>query len=585
MFGGRHNSEMNFRGWTEKPVYEAGERMTIFVTGGDQPGWVRVGVRDHNGEEVARATGPTGMGDDGDPNWTASVFPGPIVLHPHAPYLPGTYQWSIGWFGKVDYPNPSVMLEHALQWHYVPGPTFEVYSNDLSGPSMTAMTASPNPSGGVRDVVVSALASDAASGKTPLREARYRIVSDSVGPNQPWLPLLAADGEFDAAEEVVRFSVNASGRAPGDWVITMQAADALGNWGPVGQQTFRLSRPPLEDWTPPSGVCGTAQPSVAPPRMPVKVSIRIDDRTTGGSPIYGAEAFVSAPGNDGAGIPLEASDGALDSPVESLDGLVETTGLAEGVYPVVMHGVDAAGLWGTYCITSFQVDPSADPMGPSVKSVVLAPSPTAGAAVAVLRARTSDLTSGFGVVTNSEFYLDPLTPAGSGTPMFAEDGRFDEVEEVVTGAVNVSGWSPGAYLIRVRGRDDRGRWGPEMVASLLVSEGGADMEGPVISGLNVIPNPTQGAPEIKLKGFADDAATGGSHVALIEYYVNSADIPGSGTTVLLKGQRSVAPFNASIPADLVLAGKYLPIIYARAMDVHGNWGPLSAATFNVTSMR
>lgn len=196
-----------FHGWTDKKVYEAGEIVTVFITGGDRPGWVRTHVVDQDGKELARATGPTGMGDDSDPNWTASLLPGPIVLETRAPYLPGTYEWKVGWFGDVAYPNPAPILEHQgmqLRWDDVPLPSFDVYSNDSQGPAVTALTVAPSPTGGVREVRISALASDAGTGRTPLRGASYMLecMGGSVTSGD-WAPLRAADGTFDSADEPV----------------------------------------------------------------------------------------------------------------------------------------------------------------------------------------------------------------------------------------------------------------------------------------------------------------------------------------------------------------------------------------------
>ena len=52
----------DFTASTDKAVYAPGEDMTVTVDGGSRGGWVRVVLYDENGTEVARSTGPAGMG-------------------------------------------------------------------------------------------------------------------------------------------------------------------------------------------------------------------------------------------------------------------------------------------------------------------------------------------------------------------------------------------------------------------------------------------------------------------------------------------------------------------------------------------
>lgn len=579
---------LNFKGRTDKPVYEAGEPMKISVTGGDGlPGWVRVALRDRSQRELARATGPTGMGDDSDPNWSASCFPGPIVLEATAPYLPGTYQWEVGYFGNIALPNPAVLTEHqgaTLRWHYVPLPTFDVYSNDVTGPSISALTLSPTPTGGVRHLTVSALASDATSGKTPLGKARYRIQSAVSGaPAGPWTPMQALDGDFDGADEPVVAVADLSQLSPGLGSVQVQAADALGNWGPSSRELFILTPPPPGDFSPPTASCGTPFPRVVPSGQPVTVRVVVNDRKTGGSPIHGAEAFVAAPGNDGTGLILSAVDGALDSPREALEGPVPTAGLADGTYSVLLHGVDAAGLWSSYCTRSFEVRQSADTQGPSVSDTAFAPNPTHGASVAVFHATASDVGSGYGVVTGAELILDPNAAPGSGVVMLPADGIFDSPEERLTGVLDVSAWNIGAYTVFVRAKDSRGLWGANSHVSLQVTDDSSDREGPAITGLTVRPSPTNGAQEITLSGMADDLAAGGSTPVAAEYFLGSPGALGSGISIPLGNHAAIARVRAQVDVSSLMPGMgSRGVIYARAMDVHGNWGPLSAVAFWVT---
>ncbi|MBI3449685.1 MAG: hypothetical protein HY049_12320 [Acidobacteria bacterium] len=585
MFANGRTQQINFRGWTDKSSYSAGEPMTVFVTGGNQPGWIRARVEDENGVELARATGPTGIGDDGDPNWTASRLPGPIVLRITAPYVPGTHRWRVAWFGNIQEPNPPASIAHVfLRWHAVPLPPFDVVSTDATGPTISGITMSPTPTGGVRQIAVRAIASDATSGMSPIREARVHVGSILQEAAGVWRPLVASDGQWSSAEEGVTGTLDISGLLAGSYMVDLQGADILGNWGPVESAPFEVTAPPEGDVQAPSASCGAAWPAVVPPGQPVYVRAGIDDSSTGGSPIYGAEAFLGAPGQDGTGVPLEAEDGVLDSAAEETGGDLPTTGLADGVYPVVIHGVDAAGLWSPYCDASFEVNRSADTTGPTVMAARFAPSPTSGAPTALLYATADDASTGNAVVTAAEYYVGTAPPPGEGIPMTADDGAFDSPRELLTAAMDVTAWPPGAYVAGVRAKDAAGHWGKERLVPLSVSTGGPDEAGPEIVWFDAMPHHTSGARRVTLMGKVDDSATGGSRPAFVEYSLDGRSLPGAGTLVRLKSRNSAARFRAIVDVrDLVIGATYT--VYARAMDTHGNWGPLSTTAFKVTTGR
>lgn len=585
MYASGRRQEYNFRGWTDKSSYAAGEMMSVYVTGGNQPGWVRVRVEDEDGQEVARATGPTGMGDDGDPNWTASRLPGPIVLRVRAPYVPGTHDWKVAWFGNTYEPNPPVPAEHMyLRWHGVSLPPFEVYSSDRIGPKVSSVTVSPAPTGGVRQIVVTALASDAGSGMTPIGEVRAGIMPALEGQRDAWVPLDPVDGLFDRPDELVKGALDVSALPEGPWSLIFQASDLMGNWGSFESVAFEVTNPPPGDAWPPLAVCGAIYPAVVPPGQAVQLRARIDDGRSGGSPIYGAEAFLGAPGQDGAGIVLLPYDGALDGSSEEVRAQLSTSGLAEGTYSVAIHGLDAAGVWGSYCLASFEVLRSADTTGPAVTDAYFAPAPTSGSQVAVLYASLSDAGTGNGAVTAGEWYVGAAPPAGEGIPMQADDGAFDSPTERLTGAIDVTGWKPGAYVVGVRGKDAMDHWGPDTLVSLEVTTGGPDQQGPKFTWLQAVPHHTAGARFVTLRGKVDDLSTGGSRPVLVDYFLGRKGLLGGGVHVRPKGKGPLARFRAAVKVTALSPGSTYTV-YARAMDEHGNWGPMAVSAFVVTSKK
>ena len=70
--------------------------------------------------------------------------------------------------------------------------------------------------------------------------------------------------------------------------------------------------------------------------------------------------------------------------------------------------------------------------------------------------------------------------------------------------------------------------------------------------------------------------------SLLEYFLGHPGLLGSGTMVPLGAHRPTKRFRISV--DMGFAGNMYPtgVIHARAMDQHGNWGPLGHIAFNVT---
>lgn len=590
----RWGSVQSFRGWTDKGLYEAGEIITISVTGGDQPGWVRVRIQDHDGREVARATGPTGMGNDSDPTWTASVLPGPIVLTARAPRVPGTYRWKIGWYGNVAPPNPPTIQSgqaviahhhHKLEWRDVDLPEFEVYSNDAAGSSITSLSVSPSPTLGATQLRVSALATDVATGMTPIAGARGRIFIYAGGQNGDWVDFSASDGAFDSEAEQVSAVFDVADLDPGFYSITAQSADAMGNWGASQIVSFQVTAPPPGDLSPPGAECATPNPPVGAPGQEVILRAVLDDRAAGGSPIRAAEAFVDAPGLDGAAIPLTASDGVLDSAREALEVSVPTMDLPEGEYPFLIHGQDASGWWSPYCSSSFEIRRSVDTVGPV--ATAMESRPTAGAPVAVVHASFSDDGRGNEAIAAGELILDPASLPASGVPMSADDGASNSFEEPMTGVLSVEGWPVGAYQLGIRAMDAGGNWGPVSWISLQVSEGGSDQSGPRIMGLRIGARPGSAPGEVIMTGWIDERRTGRSRPARVEYFLDQLGPVGTGTEIPLRPGRGsrchalprvVTRFEARILPNGSDPHIAYPV-FVRGMDEHGNWGPLASVAF------
>ncbi len=94
----------------------------------------------------------------------------------------------------------------------------------------------------------------------------------------------------------------------------------------------------------------------------VHVRATVDDGDNGGQRIAAAEAYVGAPPwRAGEPITLTAQDGAFDSVVEEITGVIDTTDLEAGRYLLFVRGQDADGAWGPVTATYLDVEPRVTP--------------------------------------------------------------------------------------------------------------------------------------------------------------------------------------------------------------------------------
>jgi uncharacterized protein (TIGR03382 family) len=94
---GTHSSsakaDVNVAGTLNKTSFAPGETVSVSITGGYRNGWVRAVLFDPGGTELARSSCPGGLG-----GCTTSVYP--VTLTAPAPTTPGTYTWSVAWYGN-----------------------------------------------------------------------------------------------------------------------------------------------------------------------------------------------------------------------------------------------------------------------------------------------------------------------------------------------------------------------------------------------------------------------------------------------------------------------------------------------------
>jgi hypothetical protein len=77
--------------------YYPGDPVVVTLSGGDEYGWVRGILYNAQDSLIARATGPTGTGDDGGPH--GAVLP--VQFQVTAPDEYGTHVWHAAWYGDL----------------------------------------------------------------------------------------------------------------------------------------------------------------------------------------------------------------------------------------------------------------------------------------------------------------------------------------------------------------------------------------------------------------------------------------------------------------------------------------------------
>lgn len=153
-------------------------------------------------------------------------------------------------------------------------------------------------------------------------------------------------------------------------------------------------------------------------------------------------------------------------------------------------------------------------------------------------------------VVMAEFFWDTDPGEGSGTPMLAMDGNFDEAVEAITASSANIPASIGPHVLYVRAQEDEANWGPTFATVV-----------DVWANLNT-------------------ART--SFVKSAEYYFDTDPGAGNGTSILAQdgnfNQTLEAIIGGDIPAPVSIGYHTL---YIRPMDEEDEWGPSFGIVVNM----
>lgn len=335
---------------------------------------------------------------------------------------------------------------------------------DKTGPAMSWVTATPNPSNGAIGVNSTTLAVRVSASATDLvsNVVRAEGFIDTVGADGAGFLLLPMDGAWGSTTEGMSVDIplaTIAALGTGNHTIFVHAKDGSGNWGPTMSTTL------LIDKTGPvtSGVTATPNPSngaigVNSTTPAVRVTASATDLA---SNVVRAEGFIDTVGADGTGLSLLPVDGTWNSTTEAmfLDiPLATIAALGDGPHTISVHSRDAAGNWGPFTSTTLVVDKVA----PTISSVSLAPTTIAfGTASVALTVTASDVGVG---VTGGQYWFDgTATPPASPTAFTG-----------TTPTLNPAALAGGVHTVYVRVKDGAGNWSTVSNTILTVVQAGAD---------------------------------------------------------------------------------------------------------------
>lgn len=416
---------------------------------------------------------------------------------------------------------------------------------------------------------VSATADDTDHGGSDVAGAEYFV--DQVGAEGSGTAMTGGFGSPTV-------DVGASGvdLGAGQHVVYVRSRDAGGHWGPLSSVLVTGA-----DTGGPTVVGRAVAPRVTNGGSAVTVTATGDDSASGNTNVTGAEYFLDVepqPADQGTGTAMTV---ASPAPVASLSATIAPsalTGLAEGGHTVWVEARDAQGNWGTPVSVALTVDRT----GPVTSGLDASPNPSNGvvplsASVPAVRLSATTMVDTGSSISRAEAFIDTVGSPGSGIPLTASDGLFNDLAEggyLDIPLTTVRALANGPHTLHVRARDAAGNWGATASTTLLV-----DRTAPVASGVTLTPNPTAGQGTVALAASVTDAWTA---PAAAEWFAGATD-PGAGKATAVTGFASTGtgPYAVTGSLDVSNLSEGAASVKVRFRDQAGNWSAPTTVALTV----
>ena len=178
-------------------------------------------------------------------------------------------------------------------------------------------------------------------------------------------------------------------------------------------------------------------------------------------------------------------------------------------------------------------------------------------------------------ISKAEAFIDTVGADGTGFPLLASDGLFNDQSEGGYADIPLStikALPNGTHTIYVHARDEAGNWGATDSTTILV-----DKVAPTLTTATVSPDPTQGAFTVTVSGTATDTAT---PVVAAEAFRGTDPGPGNGTPLTVTG---TGPYSFSGAFDVAALAEGSQTLRVRVRDQAGNWSATVTVSFTVTA--
>ncbi len=381
---------------------------------------------------------------------------------------------------------------------------------------------------GTASVALTATIDDAGTGGSPILTANYTLGAQAW----PGTAMNAADGTYDTPTEAVDATVDASSLVPGFYDLCVYAVDnsTLQNENTTGScaqlQVVAEDQPPEVTTV---RIDGQFAKTVQFSSLPVTCNITatVDDSTTGGSNIAGANYSTPIPAN-WPGTDMNATDGTYDSTTEDVSASFPAP-LTVGTYAYYVYAWDAKGNYNNSAPFAFLI--VEDDVPPEISNALVNGMPSitvSQGTILTLTATASDASTGNSniVLVN---YTEGLANWPSSVGMNASDGSFNSPTENVEASIDTSGWTMGVHDLYVYATDAASNGNVTSVEHVSVNITIPDTWPPEILNARVDGNTWVGVNEgdvVALTATVTDLTTGDSVIKGANFTFGAQNWPG-----------------------------------------------------------